>query len=109
MRTRPTRLVLVGGGHTHVEVLRRFALQPESELDLTLISPSPLAAYSGMLPGLVAGHYSVAEAHIDLLPLTQWAKARFLRDTVVELDLTTKTLALAAGGAEPSEMRLLAA
>jgi selenide,water dikinase len=104
MRTRPTRLVLVGGGHTHLEVLRRFALQPESGLDLTLISPSPLAAYSGMLPGLVAGHYSVAEAHIDLLPLTQWAKARFVRDTVVGLDLYTKTLALAEGDTEPFDI-----
>jgi pyridine nucleotide-disulfide oxidoreductase family protein len=104
MRTRPTRLVLVGGGHTHVEVLRRFALQPESGLDLTLISPSPLAAYSGMLPGLVAGHYSVAEAHIDLLPLAQRAKARFVRDTVIGLDLTTKTLALADGDTEPFDI-----
>jgi len=60
MRTRPRRLVLVGGGHCHVEVLRRFALQPEPDLELTLVSPSSLAAYSGMLPGLIAGHYSVA-------------------------------------------------
>ena len=101
MRTRPTRLVLVGGGHTHVDVLRRFALQPESGLDLTLISPSPLSAYSGMLPGLVAGHYAHAEAHIDLVPLAQRAKARFIRDSVVGLDLVTKTLALADGDTEP--------
>jgi selenide,water dikinase len=96
--------VLIGGGHSHVEVLRRFALQPEPELDVTLISPSPLAAYSGMLPGLVAGHYSMAEAHIDLSPLAQWAHARFIRDSAVGLDLYTKTLALADGDTEPFDL-----
>ena len=104
MRTRPSRLVLVGGGHSHVEVLRRFALQPEGELDVTLISPSALAAYSGMLPGLVAGHYNMAEAHIDLAPLAQWAGARLVRDSVVELNLYTKTLALADGDTEPFDL-----
>ncbi len=104
MRTRPTRLALVGGGHTHVEVLRRFALQPESGLDLTLISPSPLSTYSGMLPGLVAGHYVSAEAHIDLVPLAQRAKARFVRDSVVGLNLYTKSLALAEGDTEPFDV-----
>ena len=51
------RVVLVGGGHSHVEVMRRFALHPEPELVLTLISPSPLETSFGKLPGLVAGHY----------------------------------------------------
>ncbi len=104
MRTRPSRLMLVGGGHSHVEVLRRFALQPEPELDVTLISPTPLATYSGMLPGLVAGHYSMAEAHIDLAQLAQWAGARFVRDSVVELNLYAKTLALTDGDTEPFDL-----
>ena len=104
MTTRPVRLVLVGGGHSHVEVLRRFALQPEPLLDLTLISPSPLAAYSGMLPGLVAGHYSLAETHIDLAPLARWARARFVGASVTGLDLHTRTLALADGNSEPFDL-----
>jgi len=51
------RPVLVGCGHGHVEVVRRFALYPEPELVLTLISTSPLETCFGKLPGLVAGHY----------------------------------------------------
>ena len=104
MRTRPSRLVLVGAGHCHVEVLRRLALRPEPELDVTLISPSLLAAYFGMFPGLVAGHYSTAEAHVDLAALAQWAGARFVRDSVVGLDLYTRTLALSDGEIAPFDM-----
>lgn len=104
MRTRASRLVLVGGGHSHVDVLRRLALQPEPDVDVTLISPSPRAAYSGMLAGYVAGHYSAAEASIDLAALAQRAGARFIVDSVVGLDLYTKTLTLADGDVEPFDV-----
>jgi hypothetical protein len=60
------RMLLVGGGHTHVEVLRRFALDPPVGAEIVLVSPGRFTPYSGMLPGLVAGHYSFEEAHIDL-------------------------------------------
>ena len=51
------QLLLIGGGHAHVEVLRRFALRPEPDVAITVISPHRQTPYSGMLPGLVAGHY----------------------------------------------------
>ncbi len=84
------RLVLVGGGHSHVEVLRRFALEPVAGIELVLVSPGRFTAYSGMLPGLVAGHYTFAQSHIDLESLAAWAKARFLDDRVTGLDLQAK-------------------
>jgi selenide,water dikinase len=56
--------------------------------------------YSGMLPGLVAGHYSPRESHIELMPLALWAGARFVRDTVVGLDLDARTAQLASGQTE---------
>lgn len=101
---RPRRILLVGGGHTHVEVLRRFALQPDPEVALTLVSPDPEAAYSGMLPGLVAGHYTPEEAHIALGPLALWAGARLVPDRVVALDLYTKTATLGSGDREAFDL-----
>ncbi|SDL24962.1 selenide, water dikinase [Franzmannia pantelleriensis] len=83
-------LLLVGGGHSHVEVLRRFALAPEPDVRLTLISRDRFTPYSGMLPGYLAGHYAFDDVHIDLVPLAEAAGARFLRDSVDGLDLAAQ-------------------
>jgi selenide,water dikinase len=83
-------LVLVGGGHSHVAVLRAFGMRRLPGVRLTLISKDASTAYSGMLPGFVAGHYQFEEAHIDLRPLCQFAGAAFYIDSVTGLDLANK-------------------
>ena len=62
-------LVLVGGGHSHALALRMLAMDPVAGLRITLVSPASHTPYSGMLPGLVAGHYSFEQTHIDLARL----------------------------------------
>jgi len=79
-------LVLVGGGHSHVGVLRMFAMNPEPGLRITVICTDIDTPYSGMLPGYIAGHYSFEEVHIDLIRLCGFAGARFFHDTVVGID-----------------------
>lgn len=86
LATGRTDLVLVGGGHSHALVLRALAMAPLEGLRITLISPSPFTPYSGMLPGLLAGHYRFEETHIDLSRLCQWAGVRFLCDEVTALE-----------------------
>jgi selenide,water dikinase len=80
-------LVLVGGGHAHVAVLKSFGMKPMTGVRITLISDRPVTPYSGMLPGLIAGHYPPAAAHIELRPLCHFAQARFFRSTLTGLDL----------------------
>ncbi len=91
------RLLLVGGGHAHVEVLRRFARAPAHGLEVTLVTPEAAAAYSGMLPGVVAGHYRENEAAIPLAPLARAARAQLVRDRVAALDLQARNAVLASG------------
>lgn len=71
-------LVLVGGGHCHALVLRRWAMAPLPGVRLTLIDPEPTAPYTGMLPGLIAGHYQPQELQIDLVRLARSAGARLI-------------------------------
>jgi selenide,water dikinase len=88
-------LVLVGGGHSHALALRMLAMRPLAGLRITLISPASHTPYSGMLPGLVAGHYRFEETHIDLARLCQWAGVRFVTAEVTGLDASGRCLSLA--------------
>ncbi|PSN15557.1 bifunctional NADH dehydrogenase FAD-containing subunit/selenide, water dikinase SelD, partial [filamentous cyanobacterium CCT1] len=89
MQTEPitTDVVLVGGGHTHALVLRRWGMAPLPGVRLTLLSDLVDTPYSGMLPSYMAGRYSFNEAHIDLRPLTRFAQCRLIVDRAVGLDL----------------------
>lgn len=79
-------LVLIGGGHSHVLVLLMLGMNPVPGLQITLISPSVKTPYSGMLPGVVAGHYEEEDIHIDLVPLCRFAGARFIQSRVTGLN-----------------------
>jgi len=79
-------IVLVGGGHSHVVVLRMFAMRPLPGVRLTVICTDTDTPYSGMLPGYIAGHYEYDEVHIDLRRLAEFAGARYYHDEVVGLD-----------------------
>ena len=83
-------LVLVGGGHTHALVLRKWAMMPLAGVRVTLVNPGPDAPYSGMLPGFVAGHYGRGDLDIDLVRLARFAGARIVLGTVRGIDTAAR-------------------
>ncbi|MGH0037440.1 MAG: selenide, water dikinase SelD [Myxococcota bacterium] len=88
MRQGPIRSdwVLVGGGHAHVQVLRRFAMRPLEGVRLSLVVDRAEAVYSGMVPGLVAGDYRPCELEIDCVPLARRAGARVVLASALKVD-----------------------
>ncbi|MEM8555469.1 MAG: selenide, water dikinase SelD [Pseudomonadota bacterium] len=85
-------VVFVGGGHAHALVLRKWATNPVPGVRLTVIDPAPAAAYSGMLPGLVAGHYALPDLQIDLVRLTRFAGARYIPAAAIGMDAKAQTI-----------------
>ncbi len=98
-------LVLLGGGHTHALALRMLAMKPPPATRITLVSDTDFAPYSGMLPGLVAGHYRFEDTHIDLRRFCSGRGIRFIRAAVTGIDRKRRQVLLA--GRPPLEYDLL--
>jgi len=85
MKSTRKRLVLIGGGHVHLSVLQALIKQC-LDIDVIMITPSTYQTYSGMLPGWMAGHYSMSECHIDLYSLVEAANVELILDRVTEIN-----------------------
>ena len=91
-------LLLVGGGHSHVSVVGRFGKEPVPGLRVTLLSRDVHTPYSGMLPGLVAGHYAREDCHIDLARLCAANGVRFVHGTLSAVDPISRIVAIEGRG-----------
>jgi selenide,water dikinase len=55
-----------------------FGLHPPSHVRVTLIARDLLTPYSGMLPGFVAGHYTLDNVHLDLAKLSRFGNVKLI-------------------------------
>jgi selenide,water dikinase len=90
-------IVLVGAGHAHLAALRSFVREPLYGARLTLVTPNSRQIYSGMLPGLIAGHYALDEVEVDVAELCRRSFAEFVEARVAALDVARRVLRLTDG------------
>jgi selenide,water dikinase len=90
-------LVLVGAGHTHVQVLTALAQHKLSDVRITVVVDTPIAIYSGMLPGLVAGRYRRDELEIDARDLAKRCGARVHVEAAIAVEPQRRAIVLASG------------
>lgn len=93
------RILLVGGGHAHVQVIRALAERPEPGVRVTLVTDRLLTPYSGMLPGHIAGFYDHAAMHIDLARLAKVSGMALVPHAAVVIDRAGQSVVAADGSA----------
>jgi pyridine nucleotide-disulfide oxidoreductase family protein len=91
------RLVMLGGGHSHLHVLAAMAREPMPGVQAVLATPQARQIYSGMVPGWIAGHYTLDECSIPLEPLARAAKVELALSAAVAIDAKERTVTLADG------------
>ncbi len=95
------RLLLVGAGHAHLEVLLRAATERRAKggvaFDLAVISPMPRQVYSGMVPGFLAATYTLPEISVEVAPLVVRAEGELIEGSAVALDPARQVVRLADG------------
>jgi selenide, water dikinase len=103
-RAATRKLVLVGGGHAQVYVLDAFAKDPIPGVQLTLLARDVLTPYSGMIPGYIAGHYTVQQCHVDLEPLAARAGAVLVNDEAIGIDRAARRVLCRYGAPIPYDV-----
>jgi pyridine nucleotide-disulfide oxidoreductase family protein len=91
------RLLLIGAGHAHAQVLRSFVKALIPGVELVIVTPSELAPYSGMVPGWLSGAYKFEDICVDLAPLARAAGARLILDELSGLDPGRRVVRLSSG------------
>ena len=97
-------LVLVGGGHAQVALLKSLAMNPVPGLRTTLICREVNTPYSGMLPGFVEGVWSQQDIHIDLARLAAMAGARLITAPVTAIRANEKRIDIAGRPSLPYDV-----
>lgn len=94
-------VILAGGGHAHVHLLKQWRKKRRSKVKTILISPQRHQYYSGMISGFIEGIYDLEEIRIDLERLCEWAGVQFIPDAVLKIEPGSKQIVTASGTSFP--------
>lgn len=91
------RIVLVGAGHTHIELALRAGELVNAGYEVVLVNPKRSHPYSGMGPGLLSGVYSAANVYLPAAALIEKSGGTFVLDSITGLDPEQRLLYLEEG------------
>jgi selenide, water dikinase len=86
----PTKLVLIGGGHSHAVALTHWRRRHPKHLpiaNITLITPNEKTVYSGAVPGYLAGLSDRRACELEVGLLARSVGVAVIIDQVVGLNL----------------------
>ena len=89
-------LVLIGGGHTNVLLIRKWLMSPKlkPEIPISIISRDSHLVYSAMFPSVISKSISLEDSLIDIESLAKNAKISFIKDEVKNIDFNLKEIIL---------------
>ncbi|GBC63666.1 pyridine nucleotide-disulfide oxidoreductase [Desulfonema ishimotonii] len=97
-------LVLVGGGHAHLTVLRQLDRFTQAGHEVTVISTNAFHYYSGMGPGMLAGTYTPGAIRFHVRKMVEDRGCRFIENNVIRVDPGARRLFLESGGDIPYDI-----
>ena len=81
-------LVLIGGGHTNVLLMRKWLMYPKlmPEIPISIISRDSHLVYSAMFPSVISKSISLKDSLIDIRSLAKKARVSFIKEEVINID-----------------------
>ena len=89
-------LVLIGGGHTNVLLMRKWLMYPKlmPEIPISIISRDTQLVYSAMFPSVISKSISLDESLIDIRSLAKKSRVAFIKGEVINIDFQLKKIFL---------------
>ncbi len=87
-------LVLVGGGHSNVLLMRLWLMKPAlmPNYPISIISRDFNLVYSAMYPGVIAREFNIDETLINIYTLANNAKISFISDEISDINFLERKI-----------------
>lgn len=80
------KIILAGGGHGHINILKNLIKNPTKDHEIILITDYKRQYYSGMLAGYIEGIYTEKEISFDVPKLCKMANVSYIEQKIINID-----------------------